>query len=163
LTGSTTLQPGVYQGGISISTNAQVTFSPGIYILNGGGLQVTGNAALTGSGVMIYNTGSPAGPISISGNASINLSPPLAGVYQGICLFQDPAVNQTISLAGNGALSVSGQIYAPSAAVSIVGNSTLSSTCGGIVCSTFNITGNGTLEISAVVNPASVIDLRLVE
>jgi hypothetical protein len=45
-----TLQPGTYFGGIVIAGNATVTFSPGTYILAGGGLRVTGNSTLKGTG-----------------------------------------------------------------------------------------------------------------
>ncbi|HEX7359274.1 MAG TPA: pilus assembly protein TadG-related protein, partial [Bryobacteraceae bacterium] len=53
---SSPLQPGIYYNGITIGANASVTFSPGTYCLVGGGLQVSGNASLSGSGVTFYNT-----------------------------------------------------------------------------------------------------------
>ena len=56
--GTTTLSPGIYNGGISISRAANVTLNPGIYVLQGGGLSIAGNATVNGSGVMFYNTGS---------------------------------------------------------------------------------------------------------
>ena len=51
-----TLQPGKYFGGIKITGNANVTFSPGTYVLAGGGLMVTGNSTLKGTGVTFYDT-----------------------------------------------------------------------------------------------------------
>ncbi|MBL4830076.1 MAG: hypothetical protein JKY55_09380 [Aliivibrio sp.] len=54
--GSTTLNPGTYCGGIFIK-KGNVTLNPGVYILRGGGLRVEGgNANLTGSSVSFYNT-----------------------------------------------------------------------------------------------------------
>ena len=38
--------------------NARLTLNPGIYVIAGGGISVTGNASVTGTGVMIYNAGS---------------------------------------------------------------------------------------------------------
>jgi Flp pilus assembly protein TadG len=52
-----TLQPGIYQGGISLSGGGTYTMQPGIYVMKGGGFSVNGSLTLTGSGVMIYNTG----------------------------------------------------------------------------------------------------------
>jgi hypothetical protein len=54
---NTSLQPGVYPGGISISGNKQYTMAPGIYVLAGGDLSISGSATLTGQGVMFYVTG----------------------------------------------------------------------------------------------------------
>ena len=54
--GSITLQPGVYQGGITIQGGATVTLNPGIYYLEGGGLSIQGyGTTMTGSGALIYN------------------------------------------------------------------------------------------------------------
>jgi hypothetical protein len=50
-----TLQPGVYAGGINLS-GGSYTMAPGIYVLDGGGLTLSGSASLTGSGVFIYTS-----------------------------------------------------------------------------------------------------------
>jgi hypothetical protein len=58
--GTHTLQPGVYDS-IKISNGANVTFSPGIYIIKATGtnaISMTGGATVRGDGVMFYNTGS---------------------------------------------------------------------------------------------------------
>ena len=49
-----TLQPGEYVGGINVSGSAAVTLLPGIYYLQGGGLSVSGQASLSGQGVLQY-------------------------------------------------------------------------------------------------------------
>jgi Flp pilus assembly protein TadG len=56
--GGGTMQPGIYNGGINLSGNGTYTMQPGIYVMQGGGFSVSGNVILSGSGVMIYNTGS---------------------------------------------------------------------------------------------------------
>jgi Flp pilus assembly protein TadG len=53
--GTTTIQPGIYWGGIQITNNANVTFAPGVYIMATGGLTVSGNATINAPNVMIYN------------------------------------------------------------------------------------------------------------
>ena len=89
-----TLNHGIYSS-ISLSGNAGLTLNPGLYIIEGGGLTVTGNASVTGSGVTIVNagtkypsTGGTYGSITLSGNGSYNLSPPTSGAYAGIVIFQ---------------------------------------------------------------------------
>ncbi|HTQ37969.1 MAG TPA: hypothetical protein VMJ32_03020, partial [Pirellulales bacterium] len=90
--GSLTLSPGTYSGGIHISGNAKVTLSPGTYYLDGGGLSISGNGKLTGSGVTIFNEPNSAmDRIFISGNGTATLSAPNSGEYQGLVLVQDPA------------------------------------------------------------------------
>ena len=69
------LKPGGYIATVLASrAKRDVTFNPGTYILNGGGLGASGsNTVLTGSSVMFYNTASSGksfGPISLAGGAS---------------------------------------------------------------------------------------------
>jgi Flp pilus assembly protein TadG len=53
--GSATICPGTYYGGLRISGTASVTMLPGVYVM-GGGFEVLNSASVNGSsGVMIYN------------------------------------------------------------------------------------------------------------
>ena len=72
-----TLSQGIYTQ-INVSGNAHLTLNSGVYIIQGGGLTVSGNASLTGNGVLIYNAGSnfPSaggnfGGITLSGNGTV--------------------------------------------------------------------------------------------
>jgi hypothetical protein len=121
---SGTLQPGTYVGGITVSPNSTATLQPGIYYLQGGGLTICGNSSLTGTGVMLYITGVTGTSVSISGNASVTLTPPTSGTYKGIVLFQDRASSAGITISGNGTLNTTGTEYAPAARVALVGNNT---------------------------------------
>ena len=85
-TRSATINPGVYSQ-ITVSGNASLTLVSGIYIIAGGGLSVSGNANVTGTGVMIYNTKVATGTygsITLSGNGTIKLTGPTTGAYSGI-------------------------------------------------------------------------------
>ncbi len=92
--------PGVYCGGLTIGNTgtAQFTFAPGTYIVAGGGFNITSSANVVGTGVTIYNTSSNGwgcsssysySPVSINGQAKINLSAPTTGPLTGIVLFGD--------------------------------------------------------------------------
>ena len=80
-----TISPGIYSQ-ISVSGNARLTMTGGTYIIEGGGLTVSGNASISGTGVFIYNAGSnyPSsggtfGGITLSGNGTFSLSAPNSG------------------------------------------------------------------------------------
>ncbi|HEY7154537.1 MAG TPA: Ig-like domain-containing protein, partial [Gemmataceae bacterium] len=127
--GSLTINPGVYSS-ISVSGNAVLTLNPGVYIIAGGGLSVTGNATIQGSGVTIYNAGSnyakggggSFGAITVSGNATVNLSAPTSGMYAGIVIFQSRDNPMTLSFSGGSLSRLQGTIYAPDALLSLSGN-----------------------------------------
>ncbi len=121
-----TLSPGVYCNGISVSGGANVTFNPGTYILEGGGLQLSGGCTATGAGVMFYNTagsGYGYGGISFSGGTRDVLSAPTTGTYAGILFFQDRSIASPASSSFSGGASaiLNGTLYFPTSALSYSG------------------------------------------
>ena len=167
---SVTLQPGVYNS-ISASANVTVTMQPGIYVIKGGGIDLSGNATINGSGVMIYNTGSdynvntglpdsgdgsaapPAGggatfgALSISGNGSLKLTAynNAASPFDGMLFYQRRLNTQTIDLSGNAALdSMLGTVYAKYAELNLSGNGTMNTQ---FAVDRLNFTGNGNLVL----------------
>ena len=152
--GTTNLTPGVYCGGIQISSNAVVNFAPGNYILNGGGLQVTSSmATLNGSGVMFYNTsnGYTFGSMVITGNATINLTAPSSGTYQGILVYQDRSITASPSSAigGGSNENFSGTVYLPTALLSFAGGSSTNALTMALVVKDIDIVGNSYLNKDA--------------
>jgi hypothetical protein len=120
---SVTLQPGVYEGGISISGAAKVTLAPGVYIVQDGGFRVSGDATVTGEGVLIYNTGGyGARSFTITGNGKVTLGPAIDGTYRGVSFFQDRALANPVSISGNAVLQMTGMVYAPAASVLVSGD-----------------------------------------
>jgi hypothetical protein len=90
------IQHGTYCGGITISAAAGgETFDSGTYVLAGGrGLNVSGSATITGSGVTFYHTTDPSGTasfnsIALSGSSSSSLTAPTTGSYAGILIYED--------------------------------------------------------------------------
>jgi hypothetical protein len=131
---------------ISVSGNASLTLGAGIYVIEGGGITVTGNASISGQNVFIYNAGSnyPAnggnfGGITLSGNGTFNLSAPTSGAYAGILIFQSRQNTRALSLSGNATAGMSGLIYAPNALLSMSGNAALTSA---LDVGTLNLSGN---------------------
>jgi hypothetical protein len=100
--GTTSLQPGIYTGGIQLKSTAVVLLQPGIYVIDGGGLDLgsqssvfsvnsgvtsgvtvanwASNCGATTCGVLIYSKGtasgaSAMGPISVGAGATMELKP----------------------------------------------------------------------------------------
>src|SRR5262249_22344840 len=120
----------------------------GIYIIEGGGLTVSGNGSLTGNGVFLFNAGSSyngttdggtEGAITLGGNGTIELSGPSSGPYAGVVIFQSRRNTRPLSLGGNGSAGISSTIYAPAASLGLSGNAQVN---GSLIVSTLSVTGN---------------------
>jgi hypothetical protein len=145
-----TLQPGTYVGGIHISGNAHVTLAPGIYYLSGGGFSVSGNAVVTGNGVLLYNAPkTTADVISISSNASVTLTAATSGTYSGIVIFQARTSTAPITVTGSASVSLTGALYAAAATVTLSGNESLTfqGTSGELIVSDLSESGNALLSV----------------
>jgi putative Flp pilus-assembly TadE/G-like protein len=163
----TILQPGVYQGGINIKGASIVTMSPGTYIMDGGGFQMSGLSSLIGLGAVIYNTSvtQMAGPISFNTTGAVTLTPPLNGTYQGFTILQDRTLNQPVSLTGHGVTVLAGAVYAPGAPVTLTGLAAVGvDTLGGaIIADTITVGGIGNVNVSLGANRIRAPDVSLVE
>ena len=125
------LYPGTYCGGISVNGNAWLHFNAGTYVLAGGGMSISSNTVMSGTGVTFYDTTGTGGygPISINGNAGVSFSAPTSGPLAGILFFQDrtiptSAAGSTIS--GNSTSTFDGAVYFPTTMVTFTGNSSTS-------------------------------------
>jgi Flp pilus assembly protein TadG len=157
--GNRTVQPGVYQGGITITGKADLTMLPGIYYMEGGGFSMSGQGNLTALNVMIYNA--PQGPsdkISITGSGAVAMTPPASGIYKGLTLFQERSATQDLKIAGNGSFSMTGTLYAANALMNVTGNG--ATQIGSQYVSRFlDINGNGNLLIDY--DPDQVLPRRV--
>ncbi len=148
-----TINPGIY-GQISVSGNARLTLKPGTYAIAGGGFTVTGNAQVSGSGILLYNagsnypngTGGTFGGLTFGGNGHIDLAPAAGGTYAGILIFQSRDNLRALSLSGNAILLHGGTIYAPSALLSVSGNAKVE---GSLVVNQLTLTGNAASTLTA--------------
>jgi Flp pilus assembly protein TadG len=128
-----TLNPGIYCGGIQIQPGASVVFNPGVYILTSGGgkggltvdigTNVTTNTSISPYGVMFYNYG-PIGAItfnftSFSSGNSVSLTAPTAGTYEGMLFLQDPGNTNSAQIIGSSSTNtvLQGSYYFPKASV----------------------------------------------
>jgi hypothetical protein len=117
--GSTELTPGFYSGGISLTSSAIVFLDPGLYVLDGVGLDMGGQSSIFGQGVTLFITGT--GTVNMSGGGSVNLTPPDSGVYRDVLLFVDRDAAGSVIMFGGGEFKTNGKMYAPSSIVDIGG------------------------------------------
>ena len=164
------LYPGLYPGGLEISSGTTAYLMPGIYWIGGGGIDVGGGASIIsieeeadgtpnvadatwGGGVLIYNSKLPAaagGPVVLnSSSANMQLKPHNVPdtnpdyIYNDIVFFQDRTLTTSITLNGSSSTTeVMGIIYVPGGQVKLNGS-------GGtlivdqIIADTFDISGSG--------------------
>lgn len=161
------LLPGTYRG-LRISCNT--TFARGIYVIDGGDLDLTHNASVTGSGVMFVLRNGATLKLGGMGNANaINLTPmtaadflgtPFAAQandYAGILVFEDRDNNATQQhvFNGNSNSVIEGLIYLPDGDLQINGTANVAAQCLQISAYTIRVLGGAFLETLCPVDEAT--------
>jgi len=143
-----------YPASIEISGSANVTFAPGIYILDSG-IKVTGDTTVIGTAVTFYSTNtlypgelSAWNDFDFAGTSHVELTASQSGDYAGILFWVDPAMPAGITpgsvIAGDSTSSFEGAIYSPSGHVAWRGTGTTADWTM-IVADTVEVSGNAYL------------------
>ena len=130
--GSALLYPGTYCNGITISGSATATFGSGLYIVNGGGINISGSGSISGTDLTFFNTGQygyTIGSVNLSGSSTVNFTAPSSGTYQGMLFLQDRNLSYSSGNNINGSSSsvLTGTLYFPTTTVTYSGSSTTGS------------------------------------
>jgi hypothetical protein len=167
---STTLNPGVYCGGIELRSQASVTFNPGVYYLAGGGLNANAGAKMNGTGITFVNTEKKPtyqyDKIWINGGAQINLSAPTSGTWKGILFYQDPKINSTKQNIFNGGadMKLTGIVYFPTTSTKFSGDFGSDAQKLLMICDKAEFTGNTTFKaLPKEFLPRTMLAARVVE
>ncbi len=130
-----------------LDLKGDVTFAPGVYIIEGGNMTVSGttNPTISGTGVTFYFTNG--GQARIAANATLTLAAPSTGPYAGILFFGGRSDPESHVIQGNSASTMTGAIYMPASEVTFTGNSNGSGGCTQIIADTIIMTGNSDLAI----------------
>ncbi|MGC2658365.1 MAG: Tad domain-containing protein [Bryobacteraceae bacterium] len=157
-TGSKTLSPGTYCGGITISAqNLTATFNPGLYIVTGG-INWNAQSNIVGSGVTFFFTkggGSQYGQVTISGQVKVNLSAPTTtanGGIPGILMFGDRSwisTSQNVNINGASFAKLEGILYFPYTGMIITGQTSTTGNYLGIVADNITVNGGASLVAPA--------------
>jgi Flp pilus assembly protein TadG len=109
------LEPGHYTQDLKFDHNDVVNMAAGTYYLDNKKFEIKDSATLAAYGVTIYNAGKKEMRFQSSGN--LTLTPPVAGPYSGISVFQNPSVRGKLSFKKDADLNIQGAIYAPNSLV----------------------------------------------
>jgi Flp pilus assembly protein TadG len=151
-----TALPGTYTGGIKVGCNT--VFGTGVYIIDGGGLDISGQHTVTGSSVMfVLKNGAY---VKINGGSNINLtaiqasdliargvSTEQANKLAGMLIFEDRNSSGTSrnTINGNASTVLNGTIYLPKSGLTFSGTASVTSQCLMIAAATINITGDANM------------------
>lgn len=152
----TTLEPGLYCGGISISGQNDIVFEAGTYIIYGGSLKITGGGTLTAEGVTFILTGEDGdyAQVDISGDREIFIEAPTNEFddFTGIAFFQDREApvgnNLQNKITGTSEIIMEGVAYFPSQGLWYGGNAGFQGgnvPCTILIARTITIAGNPTI------------------
>jgi hypothetical protein len=137
---------GHYCGGMTVSRN--VNMAPGMYIIDGGELNVGSQGSLNGTGVSFYLTNGAT--IIMNGTSDVHLSAPSdsSDPYFGVMVFVDRnEPYNTHRINGDNDSRVNGAIYAPSGNIEMLGGSTANNGCTQVVARTITFSGNSGIGI----------------
>jgi Flp pilus assembly protein TadG len=152
---------GTYHG---LVVSCTTVFGPGVYVIDGGTLDLTGNYSVTGTNVMFVLKNGATLKLGGSGNGNTltltpmlssqftappyNYSQALADRYQNMLVFEDRDSNPTSShiINGNSNSLIQGTIYLPASNVQVNGTANINSSCLQLTAQTITVLGNATLE-----------------
>jgi hypothetical protein len=145
--------PYVFCNGINVSGGSSLTLNPGIYVINGGSLNLSGGSTFNATGgvtiVLTSSTGSGYAIAAISGGATVNVTAPTSGSIAGIAFFQDRNApsSGTDSFSGGATQNITGAIYFPNQAINYSGGSaTGGSQCTQLIAFTITFSGGSTFK-----------------
>lgn len=158
------LTPGTYRG---MDVQGTLNLAPGIYYVDGRaqgnnnnknlGFNVGAQGVVNGTGVTIILTmsspptsgeSSLVAGMNINAGATLNLTAPSSGTYQGILIYQDRravTLGETIQVNGNSSSKLQGAIYTPKSQMTFNGTTGMNIQCLQMVARRFVFTGNSSI------------------
>jgi len=133
----TTLSPGRYK---NLSLDGTKTLAAGTYYIEGS-LTIQGD--ISGSGVTFFMAD---GDVKVNGTASLDLSGPTSGTYEGMIFFAAQDNTSGMTFNGSGALNIDGIIYSPKGNVTFSGSNMTSANCMRIIADTVDLSGNSNMR-----------------
>ncbi len=166
--GTHTLNPGTYCGGIELKPQANVTFNPGLYIIDNGPFLIQAQSSAIGDGVAFVFKGTNAG-LEIRGGGHASLKAPPSGAanvgdLHGFVFFQDQyttVAGQEAIVQGGGTLKIDGIAYIPTWRLNISGNGDVNQDAKyfSVIADSFYLEGNGKLYVRSDFTAAGLPDL----
>jgi len=141
-----TISAGVFCSGFNVGAQSELTLNAGTYVIKNG-ISIGGQATIKSTGgVTIYIQ---SGGVTMAGGASVSLSAPTTGTWQGILFYQDRANTTDSSLVGGTGQQMNGVLYFPDAHLTYTGGSNVVATATTIVANTLSMVGNSFISAAA--------------
>lgn len=147
------LEPGRYCGTLEIKGD-NVTFEPGVYVIDDGNFKVNGNSSATGEGVTFILTGDnpwSVGTVTINGTADLSIKAPTSGEYEGVLIYQDRKAQEfggANKIAGTATVKLEGLLYFPQQKLDMMGDATIEPTCVKIYAAEIKFHDDYKLDVS---------------
>lgn len=150
-----TLNQGTYTGGFDVGCTT--VMNPGIYVINGGRLKITGQYQVTGAGILIILkngayidfTGGSNVTLTAASSAQLQsvggLTSTQAGQLAWMLVFEDrnsTGTNNRNRINGNNSTTLNGKIYLPKSDVTFNGTANVTSACLLIAAAQITLEGN---------------------
>ena len=144
-----------------------VNLAPGLYIVEDGDFRINAGTVVNGTDVVFYLADGV--EINFNGNATLNVSAPTSGAYNGIAFFgsrDSTAVSHKIN--GNAGTSINGAIYLPASELTWSGSAETSYTsCTQVIADTVTFSGSGSFNLHCLFPSGPTIktagEVRVVE
>lgn len=147
--GTTTLQPGVHCGVISVLNNATLKLAPGEHYFFASTLTLANNSTLKGNDVvLIFDTLSL---FAFTDQSDIELEGRKTGKFAGFVIATTPGNTKVFTISTTAAHKLLGVVYIPNGLLSVTGNSQVAenSSWTVVVAKTINVTGGANLVVNA--------------
>ena len=146
---------------ISVGSNKFMTLENGLFLVDGGSVNIQGKLFLTNATIALTNKSSSStatiGSLDMNSNGQISAVAPTTGKWAGMSLYQDrravdtaPTGNITASspnkINGNSTAKITGVIYFPSQQITYNGTGTGTATCTQFVAKRIYWSGNSGLN-----------------
>ena len=146
---------------LSVGTNRVLTLSNGVYVVNGGNVNIQGRLNLINAVLLLTNKNgsatAPIGSLNMNSSGTINATAMTTGKWKGMAIYQDrratdsaPTGNITASspnrINGNSGAVVQGVIYFPNQQLTYNGNGTGAAVCTQFVAKRIYWSGNAGLN-----------------
>ncbi|MBI4603200.1 MAG: hypothetical protein HY721_14690 [Planctomycetes bacterium] len=151
-----TIDPGYYPAGISLGRGTLI-LNPGVYVLGGGGLDISGDASFAALGSLLYLQG-PSGKVEITGSGVVAITAPdpdnpdpafqypEAATYEGVSIFQSRLSTRASRITGTSLMTLEGTIYFPSSLLRMKGTS--DAFANQVIADQVSVSGSGSGSIT---------------
>lgn len=138
-----------------IDVNGTLVLGSATYVIDGGNFSAGAQANISCTGCTIILTNSDGGSahigtVDMNGSATINMSAPTSGTYDGLLFYQDrrATTSDTIvnKINGNSSSLMTGGFYFPNQQLQLNGNAGLDFSCAQFVSYVIEFAGNGSIN-----------------